>query len=207
MHLEILDEKRIDILPLLAKIDEKFYLAGGTALALQIGHRDSIDFDFFTDSDFDIDKVFEEIVNIFKDHKVVKTYTEKDTLYILIDDSIKLSFMKYNYPLVKGLIDAEYFKMASIEDIACMKFSAITSRQAMKDYVDLYFILKNFDLEDLLNLSEKKFSNQLDKNLILKSMVYFDDIDQEEIMYKNNNNVSFEEIKKSLVKHVEGAVA
>lgn len=203
MHIEILDDKRKDILPLLSKIEGGFYLAGGTALALQIGHRDSIDFVFFTDLGFDLEKTFDHIVNIFKDYKVVKTYTEENTLYVLIDDNIKISFIKYNYPLIKGLVDFEYFRMASIEDIACMKFSAITSRQAMKDYVDLYFILKILSLSDLLILSDVKFSGQLDRNLILKSMVYFDDIGQEEIIYKNNNNINFEDVKKSLIKNVE----
>jgi hypothetical protein len=80
MHLEILDDNRKKILPLLSKIDGRFYLAGGTALALQIGHRDSIDFDFFTDSDINTEKLFDSVVEIFKDHKVVKTYTEKNTL-------------------------------------------------------------------------------------------------------------------------------
>jgi hypothetical protein len=198
MHIEILDDKRKDILPLLSFTRDKFYLAGGTALAFQIGHRDSIDFDFFTDSDFDIDELFNSVADVFKDHKIVKTSTAKNTLYILVDDSIKISFMKYQYPLIEDLIETEYFKMASIEEIACMKFLAITSRQAMKDYVDLYFMLKSFNLEDLLKLSEVKFNGQLDRNLILKSIAYFDDIGQEKIIYKNNNAVSFDEIKKRL---------
>jgi hypothetical protein len=202
MHIEILDDKRKDILPLLSFTRDKFYLAGGTALALQIGHRDSVDFDFFTDSDFDIDVLFDSVVSAFKDHKVVKTSTTKNTLYVLIDDSIKFSFMKYQYPLIEDLIETEYFKMASIGEIACMKFSAITSRQAMKDYVDLFFILKSFNLEDLLKLSEVKFSGQLDRNLILKSIAYFDDVEQEGIIYKNNNEVSFDEIKMELVELV-----
>jgi len=202
MHLEILDENRKNILPLLSKIDGNFYLAGGTSLALQIGHRDSIDFDFFTDSDIDTETLFDSLVDIFAGHKLVKTYTEKNTLYVLVDDSIKISFMKYGHAPVKDLIETEYFKMASIEDIACMKFSAITSRQAMKDYVDLYFILKTISLKDLLVMSDIKFSGQLDRNLILKSIVYFDDLDQEEIMFKNNNNISFDEVKKYLTECV-----
>lgn len=202
MHIEILDDKRKDILPLLSFTRDNFYLAGGTALAFQIGHRDSVDFDFFTDLDFDIDELFDSFITSFKDHKIVKTSTAKNTLYILIDDSIKVSFMKYQYPLIEDLIETEYFKIASIEEIACMKFLAITSRQAMKDYVDLFFILKSFNLEDLLKLSEVKFSGQLDRNLILKSIAYFDDIEQEEIIYKNNNEVSFDEIKMELVELV-----
>jgi predicted nucleotidyltransferase component of viral defense system len=206
MHLEILDENRKNILPLLSKINNNFYLAGGTALALQIGHRDSIDFDFFTDSDIDIEKLFDSLAYIFKDHDLVKTHTEKNTLYILVDDSIKISFMKYNYAPIKDLIETEFFKMASIEDIACMKFSAITSRQAMKDYIDLYFILKKISLNDLLVMSDVKFSGQLDRNLILKSIVYFDDIHREEIMYKNKNDVGFDEVKKYLTDCVEKVV-
>lgn len=203
MHWNILDENRKKILPLLAKVSGDFYLAGGTGLALQIGHRDSIDFDLFTKNEFDTISLFEEIVNIFEGHRILKTQEEKNTLSVLVDDSIKISFMRYQYDLLKPLLSTEYFKIASIEDIGCMKLSAITSRSVLKDYVDLYFILQKVSLRDLLVMCTIKHPT-IDTNLILKSLIYFEDVVPEPIMFKENHNVDFETIKKYLIGEVKG---
>jgi hypothetical protein len=103
--------------------------------------------------------------------------------------------------LLSDPIDEPYLKIASIEDIGCMKLSAITSRSVEKDYVDLYFILHKIPLNDLLSKVEKKMPN-LDRNLILKSLAYFDDIEPEEIIYKNNQDIGFAKIKEYLKQQV-----
>ncbi len=202
MHYEILDENRIKILPNLKNFKDRFYLAGGTGLALQIGHRDSIDFDFFCDSHFDTEKLFSEIKDILAGHIVKKYQEEKDTLGIIIDDEVKLSFMRYSYQLLNKCIEDDSLRIASIGDIACMKLSAIVSRSAMKDYVDIYFILKSMTLSELLEMCEKKIP-ELDQNLILKSLVYFGDITSEKIIFKNNNDVSMQKIENFLVDEVK----
>ena len=202
MFYDILDKKRTDILPLLKEFKSDFYLAGGTGLALQLGHRDSLNFDFFSEKDFDSSKLFESVKNTFKNFKITKIQDEKNTLTILIDENIKISFFAYHYPLLKKLIDEKYLKIASVEDIACMKFSAIVGRATKKDYVDLYFILQKINLKQLLNLTVQKYPS-LDSNLILKSLVYFKDILIEPIKYKNQKSVSFETIKKFLIKIVK----
>ena len=202
MHYEILDNKRIEILPLFKTFKDDFYLAGGTGLAMQIGHRDSIDFDFFSKSHIDTTKLFSKIKEVFIGHKIDKIQEENNTLGLIIDDEIKLSFMFYPYPLIgKSIID-ENFIIASIEDIACMKLSAIVSRSVLKDYIDIYFILKNITLRNLLDISKNKMP-ELDENLILKSLVYFDDVSQEKVIFKNNMNISFDEIKVELIKIVK----
>lgn len=201
MHWEILDKNRTEILPLLAEFKDQFYLAGGTALALQLGHRDSIDFDFFLQNEFSNDILFKKIENVFSNYKIVKTQDEKDTLTVKINENIKLSFFTYRYVLVKPLIKTEYFDLASIEDIACMKLSAIVSRYLLKDYVDIYWILHQIKLSDLLILNQHKLQN-LDINLVLKSLVYFDDVVPEKITFKNNKDVDFETVKEFLRKEV-----
>jgi predicted nucleotidyltransferase component of viral defense system len=203
MHWNILDDNRKKILPLLTKASANFYLAGGTGLALQIGHRDSIDFDFFTKDEFNTVSLFESIRTIFEGLTVVKTQEEKNTLSVSVDNSIKISFMRYPYELLKPLVPTEYFPIASVEDIGCMKLSAITSRSMMKDYVDIYFVLQKISLRDLLALTSVKFPS-IDSNLILKSLVYFDDVVSEPIMYKENHDVGFEVVKKYLVQAVRG---
>lgn len=204
MHWNILDQHRKNILPLFSQVGEyEFYLAGGTALALHIGHRDSIDFDFFTKDPIDTQKLFEKIQEVFSTHNIIKIQEEKNTLGILIDGSIKISFMTYSYSLLKPSLVTEYFSIASIPDIACMKCSAITGRGAMKDYVDLYFILQSMSLKELLALCTLKYPS-IDTNLIAKSLIYFDDLEEEQIIYKENHDIRFEEIKNFLKKQVSG---
>lgn len=199
---DILDQKRIDILPLFKDFKNDFYLAGGTALALQLGHRDSIDFDFFSEKSFSTKELSQKVEQIFQSHKITKIQEEKDTLSFIINDAVKISFLSYPYRLVKQLLDEDNFSMASVGDIGAMKLSAITSRSVLKDYVDLYFILHQIKLEDLLNFAREKFPT-IDINPILKSLVYFDDIQEEPILFKHNDNVSSESVKKYLSETVK----
>ncbi len=196
MHYEILDEKRRAILPAFVAFKKDFYLAGGTALALQIGHRDSIDFDFFTPDSFNTAELF-KLVQAQEHGTIVKTQEIGNTLGVLIDGVIRISFMTYPYALSEVLIEDEYFKFASIMDIACMKLSAITSRATEKDYVDLYFILKQLSLSDVLRSAHTKFP-ELDQNLILKSLVYFNDITSEPIRFMAGHAVSLQEVETFL---------
>lgn len=202
MFFNILDKKRLNILPIFKSFKDKFYLAGGTALALQIGHRDSIDFDFFCEEDIHTARLFERLREIFKRHKLLKIQDEPNTLTVLVDESIKISFFTYKYKLIEKTIGDKNLTLASIEDIACMKLSAITGRASNKDYIDLYFILKSLSLSDLLDKSHRKHP-QLDRNLILKSLVYFEDVTHEKIVFKNNNHVTFEKVEKRLKSEVK----
>ena len=157
MFYAILDERRVALLPILKNFQDRFYLAGGTSLALQLGHRDSIDFDFFTQEAIDTGKLFEELREVFVGHEILKTQEEKNTLTLVVDGSVKLSFFTHTYPLIRDSIRDEYLTLASLEDIACMKLSAITGRATNKDYVDLYFLLEKFSLQDLLSFAEEKY--------------------------------------------------
>ncbi len=205
MIYNILDKKRIDILPLFKHFKKDFYLAGGTALALQIGHRDSVDFDFFGSEEIDTKKLFEKIGQIFENHKILKIQEDKNTLTVLIDDSIKLSFFGYRYSLLNQTIEDKNIRLASVEDIGCMKLSAITGRASNKDYIDLYYILQKSDLRELIQKASEKFPD-LGSNLILKSLVYFDDIEMEPISFKNDNFIDMSEVKEFLKKKVKEVV-
>lgn len=202
IHYGILDDQRINVLPKLLPFRELgFYLAGGTALALQIGHRDSIDFDFFCLDSFDTTSLFSKIEQQFFGHNIVRLQDELNTLEIVVDDVIRLSFMTYKYQLIEPVISTDFFDLASIVDIGCMKLSAITSRTAYKDYVDLYFILNEVSLQTLIDSLRVKLPT-LDPSLALKSLVYFDDITPEEILYKINP-VDIEVIKSFLIEQVK----
>lgn len=83
-----------------------------------------------------------------------------------------------------------------------MKLSAITSRSAQKDYVDLYFILQQISLKELLAFYKTKYSD--DTAVVVKSLVFFDDIEVEAIIYKENNETNFAEIRKFIKQQVSG---
>lgn len=203
IHWNILDDNRKKILPLCKDFSKDgFYLAGGTGLALQIGHRDSVDFDFFRSGDYDTHFLAEKIESIFKEHKVLITQEEKNTLSCLVDGSVQFSFFGYDHKILNPFIQTDYFSIASIEDIGCMKLAAIVSRSREKDYVDLCFILKDMSLKDLLQFCAQKYPT-LDAGLILKSLIYFDDIKDEPILFKEGNDIPFESVKNYLRKIVE----
>jgi hypothetical protein len=207
MHWDILDEKRKEILPYFLELKKYgFYLAGGTALALIIGHRDSIDFDFFTEQEFDTEKLFDNLVTIFSPHEIKRTQVEKNTLSILVDGHIKISFFTYKYILLEKTIQTEYFEIASLSDIACMKVNAVVNRATLKDYVDLYFILKLKTLAEIMESLKIKMP-ELDTLLALKSIIYFEDIDADEPIIFKTEKISLKEIKTFLTKEVKEIVS
>ena len=202
MFYDILDTERKNVLPLLGAFKDDFYLAGGTALALHLGHRDSVDLDLFTESHIDTQKLFEVARDVLAGHSLIKVQEEKDTLSIVLDGRIKISFFSYPYPLLKEPVKEEHLRVASIEDIACMKLSAITGRASNKDYIDLYYILQDMPLMTLFGYVKQKLPS-LDINLVLKSMVYFDDIEHEQILFKKGREVSFETVQAFLKDEVK----
>src|SRR3989344_4198498 len=202
IHWNILDEKRRGILPFLKGVTGgDFYLAGGTGLALQLGHRDSVDFDFFIAKDYDTSVFVAKIEETFKNHNIKLTQREANTLSYTIDDTISISLFGHNHAPIQPLVETEYFPLASIADIGCMKFTAITARSVEKDYVDLYFILQQASLRDLLAFCVQKYPT-LDAAVILKSLVYFDDILHEPIIFKEGHEVPFAKIKAFLQEKV-----
>ena len=202
MFYEILDKPRRDLLPNFSKLKDSFYLAGGTALALYLGHRDSIDFDFFSPIEFSTAVLFSQLEEILKGHSLLRIQEEKNTLTLLVNSEIRISFFYYSAPLLEPLLDEENLKIASIIDIASMKLSAIVSRSVNKDYVDLYYILQSISLNKLLKQVKVKLPS-LDENLILKSLVYFEDMQIEPLSFQQDKKVPMETVKYFLVQQVK----
>jgi hypothetical protein len=201
IYYDILDEKRKEMLPSLVFLKNDFYLAGGTGLALQIGHRDSIDFDFFTGKDISIDFLYNGLKDVFAGKSIIKTQQDVDTLSVLIDGDIRMSFFKYDYELIGSLVRTEYFDIASLEDIGCMKCAAIISRSLSKDYVDLYFIIRIMGLDKLLNHCSEKFKD-IDISLIMRSLVYFEDVVNEKINFKGGSDIEMKDVRAFLEEEV-----
>lgn len=195
MFYEVLSNDRRVILLKFKSFKNTFYLAESTALALQLGHRDSVDFDFFSPVSFDGHDLIKQLDQIF-DSEITVIQQEKDTLTFIVDN-IKVSFFGYQYPLLETLIDTENLKLASVLDIGCMKLSTILGRATTKDYVDLYYILQQIPLKTLLEEAKHKYPS-LDIMTVLKSLTYFDDVDSTPLIYKIVNPPTFDQIKNFL---------
>jgi predicted nucleotidyltransferase component of viral defense system len=172
LNLSILSEERRNILPSFISWKDEFYLAGGTA-----------DFNFFSCHLFDTEVMMKRLSTLFGEKSFTITQIEKNTLSIILHTKIKISFMTYEYELINPLIKTEYMNIASVPDIACMKLSAIMQRSALKDYVDLYEIMKIYSLEKLLSFAKKKYPT-IDSTVVLKSLSYLDDIVDEPLIYQ-----------------------
>lgn len=169
------------------------YLGGGTAAALQLGHRISVDFDFFTAKEF-VPKVFS--AELAKSGSFDEEQADKGTV-IGKFEGIKFSIFIYKYPLIFPPLKYLSLDIADIRDIAAMKIDAVATRGAKRDFVDLYFMCKSgYKLAGLLDFYDKKYG-MLASNLIhiQKSLVFFNDAEPDEmpVMLKE---VKWEEIKK-----------
>lgn len=157
-------------------ISNQFYLAGGTALAFYLGHRKSIDLDFFSKEPFLNQKIKDRLPSLgqFKlDH-------EEEGTIIGSLDAVKVAFFKYTHPLLMPPNNYQGVSLASEQDIAAMKIDAVSSRGSKKDFIDIYFLLEKYLLDELIGFFERKYSEiQYNKLHILKSLIYFDDADQE----------------------------
>jgi hypothetical protein len=155
-----------------------FYLAGGTACALHIGHRRSRDFDFFSRAEFEVFAIQNALRN---QGRFVIDYSDSNTLVGRFD-GIKISLFHYAYPLLEDTVDFLGVRVASLVDIGCMKIDAISSRGTKRDFVDLLFALRNLglDLGAILGHFEQKYRpDSYNRYHLLKSLVYFDDADKE----------------------------
>ncbi|MCP5061089.1 MAG: nucleotidyl transferase AbiEii/AbiGii toxin family protein [Ignavibacteriae bacterium] len=191
---EVLDKSRLKILDVLTEFKDDFYLAGGTGLALQIGHRISIDFDFFCFHSFINEKLLKKVKTVFSNNSILVIQNELNTITILLDSEIKISFFNLDYPNILPLIDTKYFRLAQINEIGVMKLLALL-RATYKDYVDIFHILKRISLADIISLAEKKHK-EIDSGIYLKALITNDDIDDSPIIFYPGFEVSREEVFK-----------
>ena len=193
MHKEILNEAQIRLLPMLKTFSDDFGLVGGTALALQIGHRRSIDFDLFTDKIFDPDKIRNKIRKAFEIQSTIVETPEE--LTIVVSD-VKLTFLTYPFEINYSEILEGVIKMPNVLALSAMKAFALGKRAKWKDYVDLFFILKHYNLKDITTTAKEIFGGEFNEKLLREQLSYYQDIDYSEtIDYIGNNTVSDAEIK------------
>lgn len=181
---EVLSADQQEILPKFVFLKEQnFYLAGGTALALQIKHRTSIDFDFYTEKEFHSTGIYEQFQKQKNRKILLSAITEKNTLLLELND-ISISLFTYPYPLVRNLVKSQYCNLASLEDIAAMKMIAIIQRGTKRDFIDLYFLIRKIGLENIFDYAMEKYSG-FNEYLALQSLTYFKDAEIE----SNDRNI------------------
>jgi hypothetical protein len=174
----------------------EFYLVGGTSLALQIGHRESIDIDLFGCAELEELEVSDFLSSLGK----VQILKKSKNILIYTVDGIKVDLVNYRYPWLYPSLNLENLRLADQRDIAAMKLNAISGRGSKKDFIDLYFILNKYSLYEMIGFYNKKFSDG-SEFLVLKSLTYFDDADLDQTP-KMHIPIDWDEIKLSVEKEV-----
>jgi len=178
MHPAILTQKQNELLPYLKVFKRKFYLVGGTAIALHLGHRRSIDFDLFCQTDVnkkDIRKKLESFP-----FKIVKLSEDTDQIHFVIND-VKITFFNYPYKIEHPLNIGQYFSLPSLLSLASMKAYALGRRAKWKDYVDLFFILRDHhSVEEISREAIKNFGQFYSEKLFREQLAFHKDINYSE---------------------------
>ena len=198
LQLETIHKATFELLKELLAGDDLSYfaLAGGTALALQLGHRISIDLDFLTDKEFDGFGLFEKLGESFD---IENSSAAVNSLSLFIKRqgaSVKTDFIRHNYPRLRPLVTAGGIRLFSLEDIAAMKLNAVANRGAKKDFYDIHALLARFSLPELLGFFEEKYQ-KMNSFTVTKSLAYFDDADREPAPM-SLMDITWEEIKAEL---------
>ena len=178
MHKEILNTDQIALLPLVKEFKRSYYLVGGTAIALQIGHRRSIDFDLFKLTPINHKQILSKISTL--NARPIITRRVDDQLNLILQ-GVKFTFFEYPFDVPATIKFEDVLKMPNLLDLAAMKAYALGRRSKWKDYVDLFFILSNhFTIKEISERSTEIFGDLFSEKQFRAQLCYFDDIDYEE---------------------------
>jgi hypothetical protein len=199
MHQEILSQEQTDLLPLIKFFSKNFGLVGGTAIALHVGHRRSIDFDLFSYEQFDNNRIKDKLFKTIKSYNpIVDKFGE---LTFETKTGVKMTFYNYPYRLHYDDSLGKIIKMPDLLTLAAMKAFAMGQRAKWKDYVDLYYILKNFySIKEINKKGRELFAGEYNEKLFKIQLSYFNDVNySEEVEFMPGFVVSNKDIKKELI--------
>jgi hypothetical protein len=200
LDFEILSRAQARLLPNLVGLKSRgFYLAGGTALALHLGHRSSVDFDFYSSEPFEPELLLSEI-----NRRVTETtqIQVKENTLILECDKVQVSAFYYPYRMLKPLEDSGDILLASVEDIAAMKVIAIIQRGRRRDFIDIFYLIDKLGLKKLLALAERKYPD-FNLYLALQALTYFEDAERENEARAIRTRVPWKTVKNSITAEVK----
>ena len=173
-------------------------LVGGTALALQYGHRQSVDLDFFGRLPEDKDELIEAVKRMGE----VTVINRSKIILQMIVNQVKVDFVDYSrYPWIDEPVYGDGFVLASDKDIAAMKVNAIMGRGTRKDFIDLYALLQHYSLKQIMDFYRQKYPEFSEYRALL-SMTYFDDAEMQDmpLMFIDT---PWNEMKRTIIKAVE----
>ena len=174
MHNEILTETQVNLLPLVRRFKREFYLVGGTAIALYIGHRRSIDFDLFKLTSIHPKSIIAKVSSVGFPYAVTRRVSEQ--LNMTIND-VKFTFFEYPFQIEGTNYFEDFLRMPTLIDLAAMKAYALGRRSKWKDYVDFYFLLNNnFTIEQISERAVEIFDQLFSPKLFRSQLTYFQDI-------------------------------
>lgn len=172
----------------------RFVLVGGTSLALQIGHRISVDLDLFSDVGFDENRMREHLET---EYGLVTEYLDRETLKGEID-GVQIDCIAHKYAWVESPIELDGIRIASLKDIAAMKLNAIAGNGTrIKDFIDLAYLSTHFSLSQMLGFYEAKY--HASTIMPLKAITYFDEINLEEPIRMTGGAFSWKKVAKRLL--------
>lgn len=197
MHKDILTANQIKLLSLIKEFSRDYYLVGGTAIALHLGHRRSIDFDLFTSG-----RIKKQSIKRLIDHHNYPVsgvlFEDSEQLHLVIHD-VKLTFFSYPYRIEAPVDFDRIIHIPDLLTLAAMKAYALGGRAKWKDYVDLYILLRDhFSLAQISEKSKDLFGAYYNEKLFREQLCYFQDVDYSEKVDFVVQPVSDEEIKQFL---------
>lgn len=198
MFKNILTEGQLKLFPFIKLFSSDFFLVGGTAVALQLGHRRSIDFDLFTFSSFDPIRIRKKITRV---KKIEHTLSQGEGELTVSIDQVKITFFHYPYLIERQVALEDIIRMPDLLTLGAMKAFTLGKRAKWKDYLDLYFLLQKFSLKELMAKSSRIFGSEFNEKLFRSQLGYFKDIDySEKVVYLEGFKVGDREVKKFLEK-------
>lgn len=201
VYLNILSKEQQEILPVIKHFHKDYVLVGGTSIALQLGHRESIDFDLFTIKNKNQFKTIEELQKITR-HQIIKIRELKNQSHFLIN-GVKVTFFNFPYKIASAPLLDE-IKSPDLLTLAAMKAFALGGRAKWKDYVDLFFVIKSgVELKDIISKAKLLFNNDTStvftERIFLEQLTYYNDVSyEEEVDYTLENPPTDDEIKNEL---------
>lgn len=196
MHKEILTKEQIDLLPIVKQFSSDYYLVGGTAIALYLGHRRSIDFDLFTDKSFDNTKV---IRKIRRSTAITRILTDEPDQLTIIMTGVKMTLFNFPFKINHSEKFEKTITLPSLLTLAAMKAFTLGRRPKWKDYIDLFFILQQYSIEQIVYEAKQVFAKEFNERLFRSQLVYFNDINYvEEVEFMPGFEVEDKEVKETL---------
>lgn len=197
-HAEIFTKNQEKLLPIVKSFSRSFYLVGESVVALYIGHRESIDFDLFKYGEFNNSSIKTKFKQKAKIDEIIRSTFDELTL---LSNNVKFTFFYFPYKIKTPEKFREIIKMPTLLTLASMKAFALGGRNKWKDYVDMYFILKDYyKISDIVKEAQKNFGSEFNEKLFRTQLSYFKDINYtERVVYMKGFEVDDEKIRKGLI--------